>query len=391
MGVLTAAPAPVDTARPAAADFLRVLAAGLVGAFHIWQQSWRAVLPEHWLRAGCVGVDLLVLLSAFCLFLPWANASAQGKPLPAARPAEFYRRRAMRLLPAYYINLLFSLALAVYRRGWSRALVWDLAAHLTLTQQLFPQSYIGTQLNGVTWTLTVFALFYLVFPLLAPLCARRPLPVLAWLCIVQAVYTQWALPQYGSNAYVLLFNQFPAFCGVLAVGMAAALIFAQMGRGAWTQRLAPRVGCTVLGVVALVWLDAQLRAQAGAAEFQRYQLTNRMPLVLAAGAVLVCFGLGLTPPRPVRRALHGLAALSYSFYLWHQMLVVFIKYDLQLPVWQGTAPPNQLGNTAWMQCADRLYWAAAILVSIAACFLAERPFVGLQNKTAQKMHAEKAR
>ncbi len=209
MGVLTAAPTPVDTARPAAADFLRVLAAGLVGAFHIWQQSWRAVLPEHWLRAGCVGVDWLVLLSAFCLFLPWANASAQGKPLPAARPAEFYRRRAMRLLPAYYINLLFSLALAVYRRGWSRALVWDLAAHLTLTQQLFPQSYIGTQLNGVTWTLTVFALFYLVFPLLAPLCARRPLPVLAWLCIVQAVYTQWALPQYGSNAYALLFNQFP--------------------------------------------------------------------------------------------------------------------------------------------------------------------------------------
>ena len=254
-----------------------------------------------------------------------------------------------------------------------------------------PQSYIGTQLNGVTWTLTVFALFYLVFPLLAPLCARRPLPVLAWLCIVQAVYTQWALPQYGSNAYALLFNQFPAFCGVLAVGMAAALIFAQLGRGAWTQRLAPRVGCTVLGVVALVWLDAQLRAQAGAAEFQRYQLTNRMPLVLAAGAVLVCFGLGLTPPRPVRRALHGLAALSYSFYLWHQMLVVFIKYDLQLPAWQGTAPPNQLGNTAWMQCADRLYWAAAILVSVAMYFLAEKPFAGLQNKTAQKMHAGKAR
>ena len=44
-----------------------------------------------------------------------------------------------------------------------------------------------------------------------------------------------------------------------------------------------------------------------------------------------------------------------------------------------------------MQCADRLYWAAAILVSVAMYFLAEKPFVGLQNKTAQKMHAGKAR
>ena len=384
-------PAPIDCDHPAAADLLRVVAAWAVATFHIWQQSWFSLGSDHWQRAGSIGVDLLVMLSAFCLFLPWANARQRGEPLPAARPAEFYRRRAARLLPAYYANLLASFLIALKRHGWSRALGLDLAAHLTLTQQLFPQSYIGTQLNGVTWTLTVFALFYLVFPLLAPLCARRPLPVLAWLCIVQAVYTQWALPQYGSNAYALLFNQFPAFCGVLAVGMAAALIFAQLGRGAWTQRLAPRVGCTVLGVVALVWLDAQLRAQAGAAEFQRYQLTNRMPLVLAVGAVLVCFGLGLTPPRPVRRALHGLAALSYSFYLWHQMLVVFIKYDLQLPAWQGTAPPNQLGNTAWMQCADRLYWAAAILVSVAMYFLAEKPFAGLQNKTAQKMHAGKAR
>lgn len=391
MGVLTAAPAPVDTARPAAADFLRVLAAGLVGAFHIWQQSWFSLGSDHWQRAGCVGVDWLVLLSAFCLFLPWANASAQGKPLPAARPAEFYRRRAMRLLPAYYINLLFSLALAVYRRGWSRALVWDLAAHLTLTQQLFPQSYIGTQLNGVTWTLTVFALFYLVFPLLAPLCAKHPLPTLGALCLVQAGYSQWALHQYGMGEYALLFNQFPAFCGVLAVGMAAALVFAELAHGSWTVRFAPRTACTALGVAAFVWLDRCMRLQAWAAEYQQFQLINRMPLALAAAAMLVCFGLGLTPPRPVRRALHGLAALSYSFYLWHQMLVVFIKYDLQLPAWQGTAPPNQLGNTAWMQCADRLYWAAAILVSVAMYFLAEKPFAGLQNKTAQKMHAGKAR
>ena len=281
--------------------------------------------------------------------------------------------------------------MALHRAGWSRTLGIDLAAHLTLTQQLFPQSYLATRLNGVTWTLTVFALFYLVFPLLAPLCVRRPLPTLGVLCAVQLGYTLWALPQYGSDAYSSLFNQFPAFCGVLAVGLAAALVFARLARGGWTQRLLPRAGCTVLGVLALVWLNAQLRTQAYAAEFQRYQLVNRMPLALAAAAVLVGFGLGLTPPRPVRRVLSWLAALSYSFYLWHQMLAVFLKYDLHLPAWSGDTPPNQLGDTVWMQRAEALYWLAALAVSIAAYYLIEKPAARYFKKTPQKMHAEKAR
>ena len=228
MGVLSRTPAPIDADRPAAADLLRVLAAWAVGAFHIWQQSWYSgAAPAHWLRAGSVGVDWLVLLSAFCLFLPWANAAAQGRPLPLTRPAAFYRRRAVRLLPAYYASLMFSLVLALHRAACSRTQGLAQAAHQTLTQQLFPQSYLATRLNGVTWTLTVFALFYLVFPLLAPLCVRRPLPTLGALCAVQLGYTLWALPQYGSDAYSSLFNQFPAFCGVLAVGLAAALVFAQ--------------------------------------------------------------------------------------------------------------------------------------------------------------------
>lgn len=383
MGVLSRTPAPIDADRPAAADLLRVLAAWAVGAFHIWQQSWYSgAAPAHWLRAGSVGVDLLVMLSAFCLFLPWANARQRGEPLPNCRPADFYRRRAARLLPAYYANLLASFLIALKRHGWSRALGLDLAAHLTLTQQLFPRSYIGTLLNGVTWTLTVFALFYLVFPLLAPLCAKHPLPTLGALCLVQAGYSQWALHQYGTGEYALLFNQFLAFCGVLAVGMAAALVFARLARGGWAQRLLPRAGCTVLGALALVWLNAQLRTQAYAAEFQRYQLVNRMPLALAAAAMLVGFGLGLTPPRPVRCALAWLSALTYSFYLWHQMLAVFLKYDLHLPAWSGDTPPNQQGDTVWMQQAHALYWTAAIAVTLAAYYGVEKPI-------AKRLHGKK--
>ena len=57
---------------------------------------------------------------------------------------------------------------------------------------------------------------------------------------------------------------------------------------------------------------------------------------------LMPFGLGLTLPRPVRRVLSWLAALSYSFYLWHQMLAVFLKYDLHRP--RGAVTPRR---TSW--------------------------------------------
>lgn len=134
-----------------------------------------------------------------------------------------------------------------------------------------------------------------------------------------------------------------------------------------------------------------MRAQAAAAEYQQFQLINRMPLVLAAAAVLVCFGLGLTLPGVLRRALRWLAALTYSFYLWHQMLTVFLKYDLHLPAWAGDTPPNQLGDAAWMHRADLLYWAAALAVSIAAYYGIEKPAVRRFSKTPQKMCAQKAR
>ena len=107
-----------------------------------------------------------------------------------------------------------------------------------------------------------------------------------------------------------------------------------------------------------------------------------MSAVFAAAAVLVGFGLGLTPPRPVRRALAWLSALTYSFYLWHQQLTLFLKYDLHLPVWSGDTPPNQLGDTAWMQQAHALYWTAAIAVTLAAYYGVEKPI-------AKRLHGKK--
>ena len=96
----------------------RVLAVGMVAAFHFWQQTWiGGGKLDHLLRTGCAWVDGMILLSAFCLYLPHALDAAEGRPF-AGTPG-FFWRRVVRLVPAYWAATLLCGAVdAVQRGGW---------------------------------------------------------------------------------------------------------------------------------------------------------------------------------------------------------------------------------------------------------------------------------
>ncbi len=313
MGVLNRTPAPIDTDRPAAADFVRVLATWAVATFHIWQQSWYGgAAPAHWLRAGSVGVDLLVMLSAFCLFLPWANAAAQGRPLPLTRPAAFYRRRAAAAARLLRQPAVQPCADPVPRRvephaghrpgrppGADPAAVSaELSCHLAQRRDL--------DADGV--------------------CAILPCVPAAGpaLCQTPAADTGCALRR-AAGLYAV---------GAAAVRQRRLFLAVQsvpcvLRRAGWGWRrhwclhgwpaAAGRSGFTPRGLYGARCFGAGV-AQCAAAHTRRMRRSSsgtswstRIPLALAAAAVLVCFGLGLTLPRPVRRALAWLSALTYSF------------------------------------------------------------------------------
>ncbi len=64
-------------------DGIRVLAIGLVAWYHFWQQSWLMPITENvnldWLvRNGAILVDMMIVLSGFCLFLPYAREMVYG-------------------------------------------------------------------------------------------------------------------------------------------------------------------------------------------------------------------------------------------------------------------------------------------------------------------------
>lgn len=71
-----------DTRHVDTCDGVRALAILIVAWYHIWQQSWlypnltiggKTVSFDPLVRSGYIWVDIMILISGFCLYLPWAR------------------------------------------------------------------------------------------------------------------------------------------------------------------------------------------------------------------------------------------------------------------------------------------------------------------------------
>lgn len=186
---LPPAPRPVaraENARLPHLDGLRALAALFVTAHHAWAQAWPVFTPGHthdWPRGlwlpltrvlfyGHFAVGVFIVISGFCLMLP----VSQGKAMPGGAIG-FLRRRARRILPAYYASLALSLALVGLCIGhktgthWDNALpvrMGDIAAHLFLAHDFWHPHLI----NYPLWSIAVEWHIYLLFPALVWLWRR---------------------------------------------------------------------------------------------------------------------------------------------------------------------------------------------------------------------------
>jgi peptidoglycan/LPS O-acetylase OafA/YrhL len=157
---------------------LRAVAALWVLALHFgegvsapWPRAVRNVLSS-----GFIGVDLFFVLSGF--ILAW-NYLREDGTLRVSR-SEFWRARAARILPVYYISLGLALPMFLlmqFRNGVTpsalrSAIVTGLTS-LTLTQSwVSPFSYLW---NNPGWSLSVEVFFYLAFPWLVAWVTRWPL------------------------------------------------------------------------------------------------------------------------------------------------------------------------------------------------------------------------
>jgi len=111
-----------------------------------------------------VGVTVFFVISGFLLYRPFVASRLEGRPRPAVW--RYARRRALRILPAYWVALTVLGGI-----GWLHGVLGDhWWVHYGLVQNLHT-SWILTGL-GVAWSLCIEASFYLVLPLYA-LAAER--------------------------------------------------------------------------------------------------------------------------------------------------------------------------------------------------------------------------
>lgn len=360
----------------AAGDLLRVFCCFMVAWYHIWQQSWLQPLIQIGgfalnmnapVRAGYMFVDLMLLLSGFLLYLPYANE----KEDPAA---VFYAKRGLRILPSYWLCLMVMLAFAVCEHGFFDARTWkDLLAHLSFTHNFFQFSYTLTRMNVVLWTLAVEVQFYLLLPLIAPLFRKKPYAVYLIMVGMGVCFRRlWTIPMQDTTLFV---NRLPNMLDVYANGMLAAHIYARLAKSEKRRGLIALVSAVVC-VIGAWGVFAIIKAQARTSGYDMLragQLSRRW-LFSACGALFIVGGsLTFAPIRAImsNRIVRFLSGVSFNFYIWHQWLAVKLK-AWRIPAYTNP-DPNMAGERPWQVQYTFLCFFAALAVSILITYLVEKP------------------
>jgi peptidoglycan/LPS O-acetylase OafA/YrhL len=321
------------------------------------------------------GVTLFFLLSGFLLYRPWALSAMTNKSGPPL--GRYFTRRAGRVLPAYWVMLIFTLAVLpeIQPVSWE---LWPI--HMGLLHIYIPDS----SLEGLTqtWSLATEVAFYLLLPLLAwwagsrhrgdpQRSARHQFTVLIVLAGIAWVFTivrvTGALGDTFFSGYWL-----PGFLDWFALGMAAAIISARLSLGEpprWmiTVRSLARDTPTCLGIAAALYVIVATPlggplAFEFAAPFETFA-KHALYGIIAAFLLLPGF-LGRSDRGSwwARLLQHPvvvyLGTISYGIFLWHLVLLRLIIDVFDIPVFAGGFWPLLTGTLAVSVIAATASWYA---------------------------------
>jgi len=282
---------------------------------------------------GYVGVGLFFVLSGFILVYTHGERDV--------RAGEFWRARFPRLYLAYAFSLLVTLPWFLYAVLYTHRLSVPWAvAHLKLAMFLriillhawVPPAALVC--NAVSWSLSVEAFFYLLFPYLLKRFARASsarlilFGVLFW-CVSLAVTTGYTglnpdgLSRINSDAgafwlTVVKFNplvRLPEFL----IGMAYGFHYLRVRAN--PKLAAPPVLGGLLGFGVVVSFSASIP----------YPVLHTSILAPAFAAII--YGLALQPGLPATLTLRPMVLLgdaSYSFYLLHYFLLTVCYFTPRL-------------------------------------------------------------
>jgi peptidoglycan/LPS O-acetylase OafA/YrhL len=341
---------PAFTRRLSGIEGLRGVAAVSVVLFHVWTHELNAGGSGlGWVGRYVVanlahGVTLFFALSGFLLYLPFAAAAIREKPRPLF--SSYLRNRALRILPAYWVILLLVAlvlrAARIHENGGQGGVGPITDPLLLLKDLLLVQNYSSSTMStGISpaWSLAVEVVYYITLPLL----------VLAGLVLARRASSR------RGRAYALAA---PAL-GLGVFGLVGAAVGAKLGGPVDVSFLVYAHLFTlgmVLAVLRIQHQDDRLRLPAhwriyamvaapavaivgvGLGEGTIPERGETMFVSVACALLLALVALAPhdRPSRLVRlletRPFAATGVVSYSIYLWHLPVILFLLDHDLLPV-----------------------------------------------------------
>jgi peptidoglycan/LPS O-acetylase OafA/YrhL len=314
---------------------LRALAVLLVVLYHFW--------PNR-LHGGFVGVDVFFVISGFLIT---SHLRREVQTRGRIGLANFYARRARRLLPAALVVLIAAAAGTLAVLPSSR---WSTTADQLLASSLYVQNWLlaaqavdySASQNAATavqhfWSLSVEEQFYLGWPPLILLLLllsrrlgtiRRDSLLFGGILAVSALSFGWSVYATGTQQAAAYFTT-PTRIWELGAGATLALWSGMRAEG----REPHQVRSAVLPI-ALRWLGLAAILVAAVALSSATPFPGYLALLPVLGTVAV-IAAGETGRRdPLSTAVHlrpvqFLGTVSYSLYLWHWPAIVMLPFALE--------------------------------------------------------------
>ena len=330
-------------------------------------------------RLDC-GVAVFFVLSAFLLYRPFVSARLDGRRGP--RIGRYARRRALRILPGYWVACIaLGLLAPQYTPGMFGPHWW---VYFGLVQSWSKGTII--QGIGVAWSLSVEAMFYCALPLYALAMARLlrgrdrdaqarlELRLLAASAVVALIvrtlwHVIWPTSVFG--------NQFPGtwtwFTGGLALAVASSWLKGRpVAALPWLARTATERPlawwAASFGFLTLsawgVGLPRMPFSPTSTASLQAQHVLYALTAICLVAPMVFHDGRRSLPARVLStRLLAWLGLVSYGIFLYHQPLVFeFIDTRLWLPA---------MGWAFY----TLLVAAGATAIAAASYYLVERPLL----------------
>ena len=356
-------------------DGARALAATAVVATHasFWTGSHTPDLVGRMFARMDVGVPIFFALSGFLLSRPLFLASARRSRPP--RAAAYLWRRALRILPAYWLTVTAAMLLLP---GNEDAGPGEWLAHLALVQNYGTTGFSEGLTH--TWSLSTEVTFYLLLPLMAAGLVRlsgprpeRPTRILLALGAATLLGLLWLILVWTDRPLSSPMDLWlPSFAGWFAGGMTLAVL--SVSDADWAPvRVARELGSSLptcwLAAGALFWVaTGPVAGPTDLAAPSPGEAVLKNVLYMGVATLLVLpLVFGDQTQGAVRRFLGGpimssLGEISYGLFLVHLPLLVG---GYTLLGWQPLT-----GNLILVLTTT---WLISVAVATAVYLLVERP------------------